>query len=142
MNDENTKKLFKRYKFLNKKTLPDGFECGDGWYKLVYDMCKELKSVSPPADFVVTKIAERYGDLEVHTKNGTMQTRVIIDEYNTQSMEICDECGKDKDLQSCDKCTVPEIDYSDPEEETEEDDSNQSSNCSSGSCSSGSCNCP
>jgi len=140
MNDANTKKLYKQYKFLNKKTLPNDFECGDGWYKLVYDMCKELKP-AVPSDFIITKVAEKYGDLEIHSKNGTMQTRVILDEYNTQSMELCDACGNEKDLEQCDKCTVPVIEYSDPEDEEEEDDTSQASNCTGG-CSSGSCGCP
>lgn len=135
MNEDNERKLFKRYKFLNKKSL-DSIDCGDGWYKLIYDMCKELKVANLPANFVVTRIMEKYGDLEVHTKNGTMQTRVIIDKYNTLSMELCDECGQDKDLQSCDKCTIPEIDYSDPEEDEEtEDDENECSGCGNSSCS-------
>ena len=122
MNEENNKKIFKRFKFLNKKIMPDGVKCGDGWYKLVYDMCKELKDAEPPKDFVITDIYEKCGELRVHTKNGVMKTRVIIDEYNTLSLESCDECGKDKDLQSCEKCTVPEIDYSDPEENAEGDE--------------------
>lgn len=138
MNDDNTKKLFKQYKFLNKKNLTNGFECEDGWYKLVYNMCKEIKASNPPKDFVVTKVAERFGDLEVHTKNGTLQTRLIIDEYNTQSMELCDRCGNNKDDESCDKCKVPEVDYSVKEdEETEEEESG----CGSGGCSSGQCGC-
>ncbi|KKL64330.1 hypothetical protein LCGC14_2166150, partial [marine sediment metagenome] len=83
MNKENTRKLFRRFPFLKKDNLPDGFESGDGWYSLVYNMCKKLKSVNPPDDFVVTKIAEKYNELEVHSKNGVMRTRVVIDEFNT-----------------------------------------------------------
>lgn len=130
MDDNNTKKLFKQYKFLNKKTLPDGFECGDGWYKLVYDMCKEIKAINPPAEFVVTRVINKYEGLEIHTKNGTMRTRVVLDQYNTLSMDICDACGNERDLEKCDKCTVPVIEYPDPEDEDEDD----SSNASAGSC--------
>lgn len=108
-------------------------ECGDGWYKLVYDMCKDLKDANPPIDFVVTKIAEKYGDLEVHTKNGTMRTRVILDQYNTQSTEICDECGNEKDLEMCDKCKIPEVDYSTSEDSDDDEDDGSSTSCG-GSC--------
>lgn len=130
MNPDNERKLFKKFKFLNKKTL-SSISCGDGWYKLVYDMCKELKSINPPDDFYITHLAERYGELDVHTVNGVMRTRAVIDEYNTLSVNLCDECGFDRDLQKCDKCTEPEIDYSDSEEDEEEDEGdNSQTSCS------------
>lgn len=135
MNDDNTRKLFKRFKFLNKKNMPEGFQCGDGWYTLIYNMCKELKDADPPDNFYITHIGEKYNELDVHTKNGVMRTRVVIDDFNTASLDICDNCGNDRDLEMCDKCTVPVIEYPDPEPENEEeDDSNTNSGC--GSCSS------
>jgi len=148
MNDDNTRKLFKRFSFLSKANLSDGFGCGDGWYKLVYDMCKSLKEVNPPNDFAIIKIAERHNELEVHSKNGVMRTRVVIDEFNTASIEVCAGCGNNRDLEQCDKCIVPVIEYPEPEE----DEQTQCTNCSTdpcacpaggcSSCSSGSCNCP
>jgi hypothetical protein len=151
MNDKNTEKLFKRFPFLKKHCLPEGFECGDGWYKLVYNMCKELKTVNPPSEFVITKVAEKHGELEVHSKNGAMRTRVVIDESNTASIEICDGCGNNRDLEKCDKCTMPVIEYPDPEEDEDDTAQAQCSNCSTdpcacakqcGTCSTGSCGCP
>jgi len=142
MNNENTRKLLKRFKFLNKKHLPS-IDCGDGWYSLVYDMCKELKDTNPPDNFIITKIMEKCGNLKVHTKNGTMPTRIILDKYNTLSMETCDACGNDKDDQACPKCEVEEIDYS--EQEDEDDQATTATPCCSGNgtCSSGgSCGCP
>lgn len=135
MNKDNERKIYKRFKFLNKNALPS-IDCSDGWYKLLYDMCKDLKAASPPPNFVITKIAERYGDLEVHTKNGNMRTRVILDQYITESMDICDECGNGKDLEMCDKCKVPEVDYSSQDEGEVEDINPQSNSC--GTCASGS----
>jgi len=129
MNDNNTRKLYKQFKFLNKKTLPDGFECEDGWYALVYNMCKELKECAP-LDFVITRVMNKYGELEVHTKNGNMPTRIVLSAYRSDSMDICDRCGNDKELQSCDKCTVPEVDYS--TDDDEEDDNGQETLCSGG----------
>lgn len=137
MDKKNTGKLFKQYKFLNKKNMPDEFECEDGWAKLITNMCKELKALPPPDDFYVTKIANYFGELQVHTKHGNLQTRLIIDEYNTQSMEVCDRCGKDPELESCDKCEVEEIEYPDEEEETEEDDDDTTTTCNCG----GNCSC-
>lgn len=131
MNADNTRKLFKRFSFLNKANMPNGFECGDGWYKLVYDMCKELKAVGPPADFHITHIGERYGGLDVHTKNGVMRTRVVVDEFNTTSIELCHDCGNNRALEKCGTCTEPVIEYPDPEDDNDEEDDN-SVTCNSG----------
>jgi hypothetical protein len=136
MNTDNIRKIYKRFRFLNKNIMPS-IDCGDGWYTLLYNMCKDLKSVNPPNEFMITKIAEKYGDLEVHTKNGNMRTRVILDQYSTKSMEICDECGNAKDLEMCDKCKVPEVDYSSQDEGEIEDINSQSDSCGD-SCASGS----
>lgn len=133
MNKDNERKLFKRFKFLNKQTM-ESIACGDGWYGLVYDMCKELKTAGPPDDFYITHIDERYGGLDVRTKNGVMRTRVVIDEFNTLSIELCDECGNNRDLEMCDKCIVPVIEYPDPDDDDSEDADDPCNTCSCDPC--------
>lgn len=129
MNDKNTKKLFKQFKFLNKKNL-ETIDINDGWYKLIYNMCKELKTNIPPDNFIITYIGEKDGGLRVHSKNGIMKTRVIIDEFNTASLVICSSCGNDRELEKCDKCTEPVIE----ETEEEEKDSDECESCSTNPC--------
>jgi len=123
MDTKLSNRLFKKFKFLRKKELADGFECGDGWYTIIDNMCCELRAhkMTKP-DFVITKIYDKYGDLMVHSKNGNNATRSIIDGAIELSMEICDECGNDKDLEQCEKCTVPVVEYPDPEDKEEEED--------------------
>ena len=53
MNKENTKKLHEKYPtiFQNKDLPPTqslmcfGFECDDGWYELIDEMCEELDAI-------------------------------------------------------------------------------------------------
>jgi len=113
--------------------MPNEFNCGDGWYSLVYNMCKEIKASNPPATFYITHIGERNGGLNVYTKNGVMRTRVIIDEFNTTSIEICDGCGNDRDLEMCNKCTIPVIECPDPEENADKTE-NECNTCSDNKC--------
>lgn len=144
MNTKLSNKLYRKYKFLRKKEMPT-INCGDGWYELVNNMCSALQKEDPPKDFVITAIYEKCGELRVHSKNGAMKTRVIIDEYNTVSLDTCDECGQDKDLESCSKCKVPVVVYASEEEEgCKCEDGNCScdpddSGCCGGGCSGGGC---
>ncbi len=139
MNTKLSNRLFKKFKFLRKKEMPDGFGCGDGWYNIIHDMCCGLRDNKMLRDtFVITKVYDKYGDMSVHSKNGNNATRAIIDEAIELSVELCDDCGKEKDLEQCGKCTVPVVVYPEPEEEDEEED--DSTQC--GSCSSGTCGCP
>jgi hypothetical protein len=49
MNKENTKKLLKRFEFFHpKKPLTEslmafGFECGDGWFDLIWELCEKIE---------------------------------------------------------------------------------------------------
>ena len=124
MDTKLSNRLFKKYKFLRKKELAGGFECGDGWYQIIDDMCKELRASSMLRDdFVITKVFDKYGDMYVHSRNGNNATRSIIEDAIELSMEICDACGQNKDLESCPKCTIPVVNYDDDDtdEESEED---------------------
>ena len=108
MNPENTKKLFKSYKFLKKSNLPNGFVCGDGWFNLLNAMGQDLKALDLPQGFAITSVFDRHGKLDVHTKCGNLQTQVAIFKYTEESFDICDACGNNKDLQSCAKCKSPD----------------------------------
>lgn len=128
MNKKTLNSLKKKYNFLSGI---DTMDCGDGWKKLITTMCKDLNALPPPETFYITHIENKYDHLDVRTKHGNMRTRMVIDEHNTLSMDLCDGCGKDRDLESCDKCEVEVIEYPDPEEEDKED---VACGCADGSC--------
>lgn len=137
MNETLTKRLIKKFKFLKKKSLPNGFEFEDGWYQIFHDLCKTIDKCNPPDDFVVTKAFEKHGRLHVYTVFGNIKTRSAISDFEEAFYETCDRCGNNKNLEQCDKCTVPVIDYS----SSDEDDQDQSESTCQGNCSSSSCTC-
>jgi hypothetical protein len=70
-----------------------GFECGDGWYGLIYNLCKELMSVPAPAP-VAAQVKEKYGTLRFYVDHGTDEHYNIIGHYEGLSRHTCDVCGE------------------------------------------------
>jgi hypothetical protein len=46
MNIENTQKLLTTYPFLYRELIEWGFECGDGWFDLVWQLSAEIESAA------------------------------------------------------------------------------------------------
>ena len=108
MIEKELKKLFKKFGFLKKKTLPNGIECGAGWDIIVKDLFQTLADTNPPSDFAVIKVFSKLDELRVHTVKGNNNTRFAIDAAVERSSEVCEFCGNEKTLQQCDKCKDPE----------------------------------
>ena len=137
-------KLYRKFKFLKKKLMPN-IDCGDGWYEIIHNMCVKLDDIEKPDEFVITKIYDRYGDMDVHSKFGNNATRFAIEDFKDESTKICNACGNDKDLEKCDKCTVPVVDYSAQDDEESDDADhcacNDDGNCCGGNNNGGGCGC-
>lgn len=83
-----------------------GIETGDGWYKLLYDMCKEMAEVietaGKPVHIVVDQIKEKYGTLGFYyhlegvdpgRKDLYQRISDIVQKYEDMSQEVCEICG-------------------------------------------------
>lgn len=100
-----------------------GIDTGDGWYQLLYDMCKEISEVletaEKPVHIAVDEIKEKYGALRFyyHFEDakpeplavdfiGSGSTRKmpgrddvykkiseIVQKYEDKSEEVCEACG-------------------------------------------------
>lgn len=104
------RKLYKNFSFMKKKNIQQ-INCGNGWFQILHDMCKNLKDYDMlPDNFVITAVEEKCGDLEVWSKNGNNATRNIINKAKDEANIICDECGNNKDYNKCPKCTTAPID--------------------------------
>ena len=113
MDEKAMKRLFKQYTFLKRKTLPEGIEVGAGWEPIVTELFQTLSDLPPPASFVVTKVFNRHGKLQVWTTGGCNSTRLAIEAAVDRSEEICEACGNPVELGKCDKCKEEE--YVEPE---------------------------
>lgn len=113
--------LFKPPSFdLRSGLMAFGFECGDGWFGLVYGLCRDLmplyRELTPEAQesFYVTQIKEKWGTLSFYTSTIPLRPGEetvsrpagefaqpgdcgaidgLISAAETASGTICEECG-------------------------------------------------
>ncbi len=119
MNKNNTEKLYNDFPNLYRQRLltiqescmPWGFECGDGWFQLIYTLSKKLSQVNPKCQALQVK--EKFGTLRFYTMNTNDQGYLLIAEAEENSSSICEICGDtstakirgDSWLKTlCDKC--------------------------------------
>lgn len=101
MNKENMEKIVKDFAemFYDVQRGPQNFKprrviyCGDGWFDLVYNLCKEIHPMRPK----VMQIKEKFGGLRFYCsfpKDYSEKGYVFIRKAEEQSFEICEECGE------------------------------------------------
>ncbi|HPM74150.1 MAG TPA: hypothetical protein PLA71_00320 [Saccharofermentans sp.] len=74
-----------------------GFECGNGWFKIIYDLSKKLEqynSTHPDSPVVAMQVKEKYGALRFYAMGGCDATFDLIEEACKLTETICEECGK------------------------------------------------
>jgi hypothetical protein len=106
MNKENTEQLYKDFPELyrGKDKSPQatsmcfGFECGDGWFQIIYrlskqitDHCKNKSRVEIPE---VMQVKEKFGTLRFYIDYGDNYIYDVIEDAELISSVICDICGK------------------------------------------------
>ncbi len=104
MNKENTEKLFTRFKFfrpersIRESLMAFGFECGDGWFELIWNLCSVIEILLPPkAEFEVLQVKEKYGGLRFYFGGGGESfdlIQTVVNWAENQSENICEVCGE------------------------------------------------
>lgn len=141
MHQKLTKKLQQSFPLLyNDCRNPDprqtlmcfGFEVGDGWYQLLYDLSSKLEPLIAKykaeidADPEIaeedkkwypraSQVKEKFGTLRFYMTSGTDEMCQLINEAENKSAEICETCGKPGKLRGggwitclCDECAGPD----------------------------------
>ena len=127
MNKEHTEhllntypELFKHRENLQASLMGFGFECDDGWFELIDNLCRditnwylenetrhysedyetyEIKKGIPP-QFFVTQVKEKFGGLRFYIGGAPMEIHDMITEAEEKSYKICEICGKPGKLYS------------------------------------------
>lgn len=104
MNRENTQQLLKEFSNLYKQhKLPMtqtcmcwGFDVGDGWFKLIYDLSKAITELDDTVE--ASQVKEKYGTLRFYTSGGNKETweqiQDLIIKAEDLSGETCEQCGE------------------------------------------------
>ena len=105
MNKENTQKLFKRFKFfrpeksIKESLMSFGFEHGNGWFQLIWDLCLDIERILKVApkhireQFEVIQVKEKFGTLSFYCNIGTDEIFDRVNQAEEESAHICEECG-------------------------------------------------
>lgn len=129
MNDKNTVKLCNDFPILylgrgmdiSKNLMPFGFECGDGWFDLIYKLSEKIeeynrkglgkdkitleefndlfKSDTNFIPVIAKQVKEKYGGLRFYT-NDILSDKITedIDETEKLSYKTCEECGSTENV--------------------------------------------
>ncbi|MBI2023543.1 hypothetical protein HYT01_03215 [Candidatus Giovannonibacteria bacterium] len=102
MNEQNTKYLIDNFNFFQpKKPLTEslmafGFECGDGWFPLIKELCEKLSALKLKV-FEVVQVKEKFGGLRFYPGGIELEKAEavfkLIDEAEAISFTICEACG-------------------------------------------------
>lgn len=101
MNKWNTERLVCRWpKWFDVKgniqhtLMPFGFECGDGWFDLIWLLCEDIEKIGVPGGFEVIQVKEKFGGLRFYVVNDTNAISERIGQAEVESEQTCEECGK------------------------------------------------
>ena len=103
MNKENTETLFNdfpilyrgRHEPITQNLMSFGFECGDGWFQLIYDLSKQISKICPRVKAMQVK--EKFGALRFYV-SGVQKDKAdpifeLIEEAESKSLTTCEVCG-------------------------------------------------
>jgi len=81
---------------LESSHMPWGFQCENGWYKIIYEMSKKIDKISPegehaPAISLVSRHED--GTLYVAVSNITPPVADIVTTATEQSRLVCEFCA-------------------------------------------------
>lgn len=102
MNPENTKKLLTTYPLLYRELRERCFECGDGWFDLVWQVSAEIESAAQLEGIPKTAEAwpsvgvlkEKFGTLRVQFRTRVSEAiEALVANAYERSMVTCELCG-------------------------------------------------
>lgn len=82
------------------------FECSDGWYDLLDDLCYKLQSYVDDFDnveqIVAAQVKEKFGSLRFYIEAGGGDDYIysLINDAEKKSSLICEDCGEPGKVQS------------------------------------------
>ena len=96
MNEDKTKEITKKYPKIFKENF--WFEHGDGWYKIIDNLCYKIQSYLEDFDNVeqveALQVKEKFGGLRFYISGGDEYTSELIDEAEDKSVATCESCGE------------------------------------------------
>ncbi|MDD4928309.1 MAG: hypothetical protein PHP85_03400 [Gallionella sp.] len=104
MNPENTARLLAAYPLLYRELREWGFECGDGWFDLIWYLSADIESAARLEGIPETAgswpsvriLKQKFGSLRVQFGFDvpvSKSIRALVDKASERSTETCELCG-------------------------------------------------
>jgi hypothetical protein len=108
MSPEKTQELCDRFpklflgmeKPITQSLMAFGFECGDGWFDIISELCQKIDELAKAAGLTgddypeAMQVKEKYGGLRFYLGHGTDEIFAAIDKAEAKSVKTCETCGK------------------------------------------------
>jgi hypothetical protein len=81
---------------MTKTCMAWGFECGEGWFKILEELCEKVGNIP---GFKFAQVKEKFGMLTIYydgpdTEEDQKIVRAAIDEAEDKSLNTCEMCGE------------------------------------------------
>lgn len=74
-----------------------GLEIPNGWFKLFYQMCDDIKPIIEDqglmANFYFLQVKEKYNQLRCYASIDVPEIDAILDKYEQMASQVCVQCG-------------------------------------------------
>jgi hypothetical protein len=82
----------------NQTCLAFGIECGDGWLRLIHNLCKEIQAElvkdGKVKEFKVDQVKEKFGTLRFYYSGyDSDKISELVEDAEERSATICEVCG-------------------------------------------------
>ena len=108
MNEKLQDKIFNDFPDLyQEKDLPMtqscmcwGFECGDGWFDIIYQLSKKISEIDPKCR--AQQVKEKFGGLRFYISGGNEKIDELINLAEEESYKTCENCGSKENVSQTD----------------------------------------
>ena len=69
------------------------FDCGDGWYRVLHELCAKLSLLTLKPEFRITSVAVRFGKMRIGTNRCSPAIDTFILDAENASEKICEICA-------------------------------------------------
>ena len=90
--------MFKHRDNLKASLMAFGFECNDGWFDLIHNLCRDINAFyngKIPEQFYVQQVKEKFGGLRFYVSCAPEEVFNMIHAAEGHSYSICENCGKE-----------------------------------------------
>jgi hypothetical protein len=106
MTPENAQRLFERFDHLyrgrhlplTQNLMSDGFDCGDGWYDLLYELSAQLEAYCqehPEAGILIAvQVKQKFGELRFYVNPHIPAVQRMINAVTEKSRQTCELTGQ------------------------------------------------